>query len=85
MYGICYNIKEVIRMKKEYVKEDFPKKAIYRKPKNKIPFVTDFKDGEMVEFYDFIGRPNAWKEGLAYYIGKDGVFKLINIKDLERV
>ena len=72
-------------MKKEYVKEDFPKKAIYRKPKNRIPFVTNFKDGEMVEFYDFIGRPNAWKEGLAYYIGEDGMFKLINIKDLEQV
>lgn len=72
-------------MEKEYTKEDFPKKAIYRKPKNRIPFTTDFKDSETVEFYGFIGRPNAWKEGLAYYMSEDGMFKLVNIKDLEQV
>lgn len=72
-------------MKKEYAKEDFPKKAIYRKPKNRIPFTTDFKDGETVEFYSFISRPNAWKEGLSYYMSEDGMFKLVNIKDLEQV
>lgn len=74
-------------MKLEYRKEDFPKRAIYRKPVNRIPFSTDFKDGEVVEFYGFIDKPNAWKEGLAKYKSCSGKFKckLVNIKDLEQI
>ena len=68
----------------EYRKEDFPKSAIYRKPSNRVPFETDFKDGEEVEFLSFIDRPNAWKDGYAWYKSKKGLFKrnLVNIKDL---
>lgn len=70
-----------------YNKEDFPKRAIYRVPKNRIPFLTDFEDGEEIEFYRFISRPNAWKEGLAQYKSVNGKFNynLINIKDLEKI
>ncbi len=70
---------------KEYKKEDFPIKAIYRKPKERIPFCTDFQDGEEIEFYRFSCRPNAWKEGLAEYQSVNGAWKynLVNIKDLE--
>lgn len=67
-----------------YRKEDFPKKAIYRRRKNVIPFATDFKDGEVLEFYDFPLRPNAWKEGLAIYTN-GWAYKLVNIIDLEPI
>ena len=69
----------------EYKKEEFPKKAIYRKPKKRIPFETDFEDGQEVEFFNFLDRPNAWKDGYARYKSKCGEFKcsLINIRDLE--
>lgn len=69
----------------EYKKEDFPKNAIYRKPANRIPFVTDFEDGEEVEFLSFLDRPNAWKDGYVKYKSKYGEPKcnLINIRDLE--
>lgn len=70
-----------------YNKEDFPKKAIYRKPKNRIAFLTDFKDGDEIEFYRFASRPNSWKEGLAFYKSETDKFKykLVNIKDLEEI
>lgn len=70
-----------------YSKEDFPKKAIYRKPKNRIAFLTDFEDGEEIEFYRFASRPNSWKEGIAFYQSVTGKFKynLVNIKDLEEI
>lgn len=69
----------------EYKKEDFPQRAIYKKPSDRIAFITDFEDGEEVEFYRFICRPNAWKEGLAEYQSVNGHWKynLINIKDLK--
>lgn len=70
-----------------YNKEDFPKKAIYRKPKNRIAFLTDFGDGEEIEFDRFASRPNSWKEGLAFYRSTTDMFKcnLVNIKDLEEI
>lgn len=72
---------------KEYEKEDFPQRAIYRKPKNRIASISDFSDGEEVEFYRFISRPNAWKEGLAEYQSVNGKFNynLVNIKNLEKI
>lgn len=69
----------------QYRKEDFPKNAIYRKLSNRIPFETDFEDGEEVEFLSFLDIPNAWKDGYARYVGRGGKFKsnIVNIRDLE--
>lgn len=71
----------------EYKKEDFPKKAIYRKPKNRIPFLTDFEDGEEVQFMCFHSRPASLSEGYAYYESTNGDYKhnLVNIKKLEAI
>lgn len=71
----------------EYKKEDFPIKAIYRKPSNRIAFITDFKNGEEIEFYRFVCRPNAWKEGVAEYrsVNNKTKYNLINIKELEEI
>lgn len=68
-----------------FTREDFPKVAIYRKPKNRIAFSTDFKDGEIVEFKYFHERPNSYEEGLAFYKGENLTTNLINIKDLEEI
>ena len=61
-------------MKKEYTKEDFPKKAIYRRSKNRIYFMTDFKDGEMVEFIGVqtAGRGDVEFWAKSYVIEKGG-------------
>lgn len=50
-----------------------------------ITFVTDFEDGEEVEFLSFLDRANAWKDGYVKYKSKYGEPKcnLINIRDLE--
>lgn len=56
----------------EYKKEDFPQKAIYRQPSNVIPFITDFEDGQEVMFFGYHDRPNAFKEGLAFYKSING-------------
>ncbi len=73
----------------EYKKEDFPKRAIYRKPENRIPFLTDFEDGEEVEFYYFANRPAAISEGLAFYksskLDKNWKYNLVNIRELEPI
>lgn len=70
---------------KEYNKEDFPTRAFYRKSSDVIPFITDFKDGEIVEFSHWCDRPNSYKEGLAWYYSKQTGHNLINIKNLEKI
>jgi hypothetical protein len=63
-------------------KIDFPKKAIYQRKDNRFYGVTDFEDGEEIEFYCYCQRPSASAIGNAFYINKAGHNTLVNIKDL---
>lgn len=52
---------------------DFPKKAIYKRKKNRIYFMTNFKDGEIIEFAHTKGKPSSTAMGNAFYKKKQVV------------
>lgn len=61
---------------------NFPVKAIYHKPENVIPFITDFKDGEEITFWWNCEKPSSCALGYAYYSNKQGQKNLVNIKNI---
>lgn len=67
---------------------DFPQKAIYKRRKDRMYFLGDFKDGEEIEFSHTTGRPSATAMGNAFYRSsntKDYRVNLVNIKDLKPI
>lgn len=62
---------------------DFPLKAYYIRQSNRIYFSGDFNDNEEIEFFWNCDKPSACAIGNAFYINKNGISKLVNIKELE--
>ena len=82
---------EIERKQKQidYIKQhygfDFPMVARYKRFDNRVYFATDFKDGELIEFFYMVDVPSAMALGNAFYQSIDRFTgsKLINIKELE--
>lgn len=64
---------------------DFPAKAKYKRSKNRIYFITDFQDGEEIEFFWNCDKPNSCAKGYAFYMSKDANFKMIHISEIESI
>lgn len=68
-------------------KINFPKRAKYKRDKNRIYFADDFNDGEQLEFVYHCTKPSAKAIGNAWYKslenGRPKTPRLINIKELE--
>ena len=54
----------------------------YKHNPNRIYFITDFEDNEIVEFAYDCEKPSAKSQGYAYYRNKDGITKLCAKDDL---
>ena len=54
----------------------------YKHNPNRIYFITDFEDNEIVEFAYDCEKPSAKSQGFAYYQNKDGITKLCAKDDL---
>lgn len=66
----------------KYYGFDFPMKARYKRFNNRIYFSTNFKDGEEIDFFWSCDKPSACALGSAFYMNKEGMSNLINIKEL---
>ena len=66
---------------------EFPKRARYKRRKDRIYFLGDFEDGEEIEFAYFPDKPSAKAVGNAFYSGLNEKWRvnLVNIKDLEEI
>ena len=60
----------------------FPEVAVYRRKKNRVYFISDFEDGEVIQFFSFTDRRSSTDEGYAFYIGGT-LPRIVNIKELE--
>ena len=54
----------------------------YKHKSNRIYFITDFEDNEIVEFAYDCEKPSAKAQGFAYYQNKGGITKLCAKDDL---
>lgn len=61
---------------------NMPLKAYYKRNNNRIYFPGDFQDGEEIEFVWNCDKPSACARGNAFYMSKDGMSRLVNIKEL---
>jgi len=67
----------------KYYGFNFPLKARYIRQNNRIYFSGDFEDKEEIDFFWNCEKPSICAIGNAFYINKNGMSKLINIKELE--
>lgn len=74
-------------MSKELIDGRFPKKAKYKRFKNRIYFLGDFEDGEIIEFAHFCEKPSADAIGNVFYRSEKEQWKkhLVNIEELEAI
>lgn len=61
----------------------FPMKARYKRSSNRIYFMTDFKDNELIEFFWYCDKPSSNAKGYAYYKNEKGFSRLIHIDEIE--
>jgi hypothetical protein len=76
------NKQDMINLYKPYG-FNMPMKAVYKRFPNRIYFSTDFQDGEEIEFFWNCDKPSTCAIGNAFYIGKDSISRLVNIKELK--
>ena len=62
---------------------DMPLKARYKRRPNRIYFYGNFQDNEEIEFFWDAEKPSSCAKGYAFYMGKDKMSQLVNIKELE--
>ena len=67
----------------DYKNVEFPLKAKYKRHKNRIYFVTDFGDGEEIEYDGKVEKPSANAQGYRYYINSRGKSRVVHYEDLE--
>lgn len=67
----------------DYRKVEFPLKAKYKRHKCRIYFVTDFKDGEELEYYGKVEKPASNAKGYRWYKNSQGKIKVVHYNDLE--
>jgi hypothetical protein len=69
----------------KYYGFNFPLKAYYKRQNNRVYFSGDFEDNEEIEFFWNCDKPSAYARGNAFYMNKNKMSKLINIKELEPI
>lgn len=67
----------------DYKNVDFPVRARYKRKDNRIYFVTDFEDGEELEYYGKVEKPSSNAMGYRYYKNSKGNIRLTHYTDLE--
>lgn len=67
-------------------KFNYPLKAKYKRFSNRIYFMTDFENGEEIEFAYRCEKPSAEGLGNVWYKScKTGYINLVNVKELEEL
>ena len=64
---------------------DMPLKAKYKRDPNRIYFIGDFKDGEIIKFSWCCEKPSACAIGNVFYESEHEPSQLVNIRDLEPI
>ena len=69
----------------KYYGFNFPLKARYKRTSTRIYTIMNFKDNEEIEFFWNCDKPSACARGNAFYMNKNKISQLVNIKELEPI
>lgn len=67
-----------------YNEVEFPQIARFVRHSNRIYFITDFEDGEILTYYGRVEKPSSNAKGYRLYLGKNQI-RMVHFNDIEEV